>query len=211
MNQDGNIDYSQYDLQQLKEALSLINRARYPRNLQNLQAELAVRTATGEVTPPLTRHVVSQAASGSANTEARNDDRPHARPKTVWAISVFQFFGAVFMVFGYYVAFSGDVVLPPELRELYSAFTVVDHAQMVTGIALNLAATVSLFKMRRPAPYLFTASLGLSIVSWVWHVAAGRWGKQFLENSFPSIALGTAIALLVCVYSWSLLRRGKLQ
>nr|WP_298724854.1 hypothetical protein [uncultured Steroidobacter sp.] len=211
MNQDGNIDYSQYDLQQLKEALSLINRARYPRNFQNLQAELAARTATGEVTRVLTPHVVSQAASGSANTEARNDDRPHARPKIVWAISVFQFFSAVVVGFGYYVALSGDVVLPPELRERYSAFTVVDHAQVAIGLTLNLAATVYLLKMRRPAPYLFTASLGLTIVSWVWHVAAERWGKQFLENSFPSVVLGSAIALLVCVYSWSLLRRGKLQ
>jgi hypothetical protein len=43
MQQDGDVDYRNYTLPQLKEALSLINRRRYPINHRNLEAEIAAR------------------------------------------------------------------------------------------------------------------------------------------------------------------------
>lgn len=45
MTTDGNIDYRGYTLSQLREALSQINGARYPKNLANLEAEIAARPA----------------------------------------------------------------------------------------------------------------------------------------------------------------------
>ena len=45
MKADGNIDYRNYSLPQLREALSQINGAKYPRNLANLKAEIASRPA----------------------------------------------------------------------------------------------------------------------------------------------------------------------
>jgi uncharacterized membrane protein len=68
-----------------------------------------------------------------------------------------------------------------------------------------------LFRMRRLAAYLFTATLALSFVSWAWQLAVGRIGKELLQNHLFDVSAGTAIAVLVCVYSWFLLRRGYLR
>lgn len=51
MKPDGTVDYRSYTLAELKEALSRIDRSKYPINLRNLEAEIASRPVPASSIP----------------------------------------------------------------------------------------------------------------------------------------------------------------
>jgi hypothetical protein len=65
MQQDGSIDYRNYTLPQLREALSAIDGSKYPINLENLKAELATRPVPLRTAAPTSEErVVLRGAQG---------------------------------------------------------------------------------------------------------------------------------------------------
>jgi hypothetical protein len=194
MESDGNIDYRQYTLQELSEALSLIDRNQYPLNLSNLEREIASRPEPPRAIPPQTL-----------------PKTPSGRPKLVWLITLFYFLSAMLTAFGYYAVFGRKSSLPLPVQQQIDALTALDHAQALVAVALNLMAAVSLFRLRRMAAYLFTATLALSIVGWLLRAALGGWAATVAAYGGAPIWFGYATSTAICLYSWHLASQGRLR
>lgn len=113
MKTDGNIDYSNYSLPELKEALSLINRKKHPINYERLLGEIAARSksrsslASREKTIATTPDSVT--LPGADSTSAMTH-RPNSIPLITRAINILTSFGL--LIYGAYGIYTNDLYLP---------------------------------------------------------------------------------------------------
>jgi hypothetical protein len=132
------------------------------------------------------------------------------RPIWVWAIAIFYFCTGTMTLLSFLHILATPVDLPPE--EL-AAIRFQAKVWTLFGLlpALNIAAAVSIFKMRRIAFYLFS-----------WAMAAGlaNIGLQLLFfdlasriQSGPGLVgtvIGYGITFTVCIYTYRLKKSGAL-
>jgi hypothetical protein len=132
------------------------------------------------------------------------------RPIWVWAIAIFYFCTGVMTLLSFLQILTAPVDLPA--KELAAIRT---QAKIWTlfGLlpALNIAAAVSLFKMRRIAFYLFSgvlaaglANIGLQLLFFdlASHIQSGR--------GLVGAVIGYGITFTVCIYTYRLKKSGAL-
>ena len=96
----------------------------------------------------------------------------------------------------------------PQTRADFLALSLFARVMSVVSPLLEITAAVALALLRRVASALFTLDLVLIAAHWLTPEAASHapTSTYTLAN-----AVGTAIAVAVCLYSWQLRRRGTLH
>lgn len=113
MKADGNIDYSGYGLPQLKEALSLINRKKYPLNYQKLIREIAARSQSQSPQVDPEKAIAPSADSAtlpSTDLASALAHRPNSIPLITRAFNILASFGL--LAYGAYGIYTNDLYLP---------------------------------------------------------------------------------------------------
>jgi hypothetical protein len=184
MTDDGTIDYSTFSRAQLVEALSRINRSRYPRNFETLKRELDSRGPEASPVIPATSK---------------------RRPFLVWLIVVTTGLEFLFMaIVGSLVMHYWDSLPNTATAELKSV-PVIDWVAAGLGAALNLLATIQLFRMKRSALYLTLAAVVPGLLETLRTYFAGT-----LQLSLTVLA-GYSVAFMICWYVWCLYRKQMLN
>ena len=137
------------------------------------------------------------------------------RPIAVWVIFIVYALSAGLAALSLYLFYGAAAALDvaPALDAAKAAYLshlrTVDYASLVSGL-LNLAGAITLLRLRRPAPFLFTTALAVAIIFLGREFAEG-WVNTISGSGVIRIAIGLAIDTFVCVYSWKLLKVGTLR
>lgn len=176
---DGDINYSKYSAEDLNEALARIDRQRFPLNYANLLKEAAARP----VIQP-------------------QESRELRRPALVKAIVIF--YGAALSLT--MLAFVLILLVPAAREKIYQAPSGT-LAMSAIGAALNAAATIQLFRMKRSSFYFYCAAFALTTVQAAASLMAGMPLGSVLGGYF---FVGYIPLLLTSIYTWRLTRQNVL-
>jgi hypothetical protein len=132
------------------------------------------------------------------------------RPKAVWVISIFFLVSAVWTPLSFYLIYSGAVPVNDAQAAYLSHLSTIDYVIALATAAVNLAGAITLFLLRRPAPFLFIAAMAMGFIVTGWHVATKGWINAIGGAGLLGAVIGWAIGLWVCTYSWRLLKEGTL-
>jgi hypothetical protein len=136
-----------------------------------------------------------------------NSSQGPKRPLLVWVICASYAASVIVPPTAVYLAYSGRIPVSAADAAYLRSFTLINFAGLALGLLLLLISTVQLFRMRRSAPYLLTATLVVAIVKqFIYRPELNRLGHSYV----PALVSGV-IALLVVIYSWRLLMRGTLK
>ncbi len=141
----------------------------------------------------------------------QDSSQARKRPGWVWAISIFYFLSAAYTLLAFFLIYSGAVPLQPEQRAYFSQLALFDYGVTVLMGTLNLAGAVTLFLLRRIAFHLFTTAFSIGILMTVWHTVEKGWVAAIGPAGLVGAAIGWALAVTVCVYTWRLGRAGVLR
>ena len=194
MAADGNIDYGRYTTAQLREALSSIDRSRFPLNFGALQRELS------------TRELSTRVADHRPQVPAPAPKPRRKRPVGVWIIVVFYAFFIPVGTASLIAATTGAIKLPSHIAKYYASFGAWDYVRVAIPIALGAAMAVALFRMRRVAFHFAASAYLYGLVVYIWRYDELKTMGQGLLQT----AVGFAIGALLVYYLWRLLRKGAL-
>jgi hypothetical protein len=133
------------------------------------------------------------------------------RPVWVWIISIYYFISVAFGVLFLGLIFSGGSAFSPFLAHSLRKFTTIDYTVMVLKYTLMLGSALTLFLMRKQALLFFLASLVLSIAALILPTVANA---TMRSNPVPILvlcAIGFLLQAAICLYCWSLIKKGILQ
>ena len=132
---------------------------------------------------------------------------PRPRPVLVWICSAYYLVGA--LLSGYSIAnlladvFSSGEATPQYVGG-YGDLAIVVLRFATVGV-FYLLSGFALFRLRKSAPYLATASFLLGLVQ------LRLYGPSNLLDGHVQILIGQLLVLVVTYYSWRLLRNGTLR
>ena len=131
------------------------------------------------------------------------------RPVWVWIISVFTFLTAGITL----LAILAAAMLPiNEVETDVAPATLFDY---VAALVFSLAAVVAaiyLLRLRKAAFYWFTVPFVASVLLSFWDAMTKGVAESMIGQDVVGYAVfGAVIGLAICVYCWSLIKKGILQ
>ena len=131
------------------------------------------------------------------------------RPVWVWIISVFTFLTAGITL----LAILAAAMLPiNEVETDVAPATLFDY---VAALVFSLAAVVAaiyLLRLRKAAFYWFTVPFVASVLLSFWDAMTKGVAESMIGQDVVGYAVfGVVIGLAICVYCWSLIKKGILQ
>lgn len=133
------------------------------------------------------------------------------RPKWVWAISIFYFLSAAYVLLSFYLINSGAVPVPEATRAYLDGLTAFDHAfSILIGVA-NLLGAISLFLLRKVAYPLFLASFVANVLVSTWHMISKNMLSALVSGGGIGMLIGWGMQLAVIWYVRRLAKSGVLR
>jgi len=132
------------------------------------------------------------------------------RPKLVWVVFLFYVLSVGYTALSFFLVFSGAIPVTPEVAAYIinlSAFDWVITA--LTGL-LNVAGAIAIFRLRKVAYYLFTATFVLVTLQTLVHIVTTNFVAAIGGPGLIGALIGYGITLAVCIYAWKLKARGVL-
>ena len=136
---------------------------------------------------------------------------PIKRPRWVWVVSILYFFSAAWTLLSFYLIYSGAIRLDPQTQAYLDTITPLDRALTLVILTLNVAGAVALFLLRRRALQLFLAALSINLAISAWHVTTRGFAATLSGSGLMGLLVGWLVAGGVCLYTWSLARKGILH
>jgi hypothetical protein len=155
MNQDGEIDYSRYTFQELREALEFIRADQYPINYRNLVSEISIRPESPQIS-----ETALEAKKPSPSTVP--EPLREKRPVTLEQLIGYVFISGLFLALGTYGLYRGHWLVRGEVlrgRELYSFFLVI-----FVAFCTNLVGLFSWIKNNGESGSGFRVARNVSLV-----------------------------------------------
>lgn len=131
------------------------------------------------------------------------------RPKGVWLVSIYFMFSVIVSAVFFYLAVSGVLPLPPELKAQVDAAGVSDHVTLWISLFLSSGGAVSLFMMKKASFKWFAALLCANVLGFLWPLLDGR-GLSAMKGAGGNI-FGMCIIGAVLVYVRRLEKRNLLS
>lgn len=132
------------------------------------------------------------------------------RTVLVWIIFVLIVLSVIVQFGSLIFVYSGVLPLPPEaMAEIQMAGSDEIAVDLVAGLYF-LVAGITLFMMRRIALPLFLAGFPLTLGQYALAAYNRGWDNLTAAGGLYMLAISFAIGILVCLYIWSLDRRGAL-
>ncbi|WP_198683194.1 hypothetical protein [Peristeroidobacter agariperforans] len=171
MKKDGNIDYSGYSLPQLNEALSLINRNKYPLNHERLLGEIAARSKSRSSQPGPEQAIATTPDSvtpPSTDPTSALAHKPNSVPLITRAINILASFGL--LAYGAYGVYINDLYLPAKKGpgvHLHDSAALVMFAALICA-CLNMMSVVLDHHDKRNNEHEYRAfAMGLKYLGWL--------------------------------------------
>jgi hypothetical protein len=132
------------------------------------------------------------------------------RPIAVWLIFLFYIFAFCWTLLGFILIYAGLVPLTEAQKTYFAHLSFFDHASTVILAAINIAAAILLFRLRRTAVPLFAAAFVLNLGLTIRAVFGSNWVEVIGHNGLAGY-LGFCIILAILLYTVSLSRRAILH
>ena len=132
------------------------------------------------------------------------------RPGLVWAILIFYFFSAAWVLLSFYRIHSGAIALNPQQRAYFDGLGLIDYSLSVILEVANLAGAISLFLLRKVALYLFGGALVVNMLTTMWQALGTNLTQVMGPSGLSGTIIGWVIMISVCFYTWRLARNGIL-
>ncbi|MEK8016807.1 MAG: hypothetical protein VSS75_008060 [Candidatus Parabeggiatoa sp.] len=138
-----------------------------------------------------------------------------ANRKPIWVklFLIYVSMGAIGMVYSYLIMSSGTLPMTPEQRAYFDNLGMLDYLLIFSSTLLNLAAGITLFRLRAIAVKLLLISLILSPILMLYTVFISGYSPATpLEQiiSLISSLVGMGILIAIFLYSLNLKKQGKL-
>ncbi len=121
------------------------------------------------------------------------------RPVLVWIISVFYIFGSTLSL----LVYSGIIHLPFTEDSFFRSAPMVDRILTILLLVVSLGAAIALFLLRRLALYLFAGAFVLRLLMTILHPPSQG---LLAPAGLIMLASSLALPLVICLYSWALVR-----
>jgi hypothetical protein len=132
------------------------------------------------------------------------------RPFGIWLITLLYAVGLILTLTFLYFIWSGVVPMEPGDKAKLSNFPLVNLVASIIVVLLNTLAVGALFLLRKNALNLFLSALVLSLAFQAWQTATKGWTAGVGQVGMSGIVLSYAIPILVCIYTWRLIKKGIL-
>jgi hypothetical protein len=133
------------------------------------------------------------------------------RPVLVWPVAIYFLLSAILAAATVYLPLSGYQLPTAAMATYVAHLNWVDHSLNVVATLLNVGAAIGIFKLRRSAPYCFSAIILLLVVRFVRAIFGTSWLSAVGSYGAVGSVVGICIYGASCWYSWCLLRRGILR
>ncbi|MBE9063257.1 hypothetical protein [cf. Phormidesmis sp. LEGE 11477] len=94
--------------------------------------------------------------------------------------------------------------------DIFIEITAIDHFLMIIGSGIAIAAAITLFLLKKAAFYLFSISVGLSIVV-ILQVLTADWFPDLGAAGILAVVFMWLVGLVPFLYSWRLKQKGVLR
>lgn len=129
----------------------------------------------------------------------------------MWAIAVWYLISSALTLLAFY-SVSESFVETDEAHQMYiSSLTSVDYLATALMGVMNLAGAILLLACNRLCFFLFSFSLVINIALTLWHIATRDFLQTISTGGLSGYMIGFGLQFLVCIYCWSLIRRGTLS
>ena len=126
------------------------------------------------------------------------------RPGWVWAISIYIFCSAVFLLLSFYLIYSGKVVLDPKQKTYFESLSYIDITlTIILGLA-NLIGATLLFLLRKRAFDFFVIAFAANVSMTAGHIITKGFAAAMPAGGLTGILLGWGMLAAVCVYTKNL-------
>jgi disulfide bond formation protein DsbB len=112
---------------------------------------------------------------------------------------------------GWLVVLSNTIPLDSPEKEYYQSLTALDYLVTFVLAGLTLMAGLTLFLLRRVAAWLFTLSLILGLTHTGWHLSSKGLASTMNAFSLAGLFIQWGLLAWACLYSWGLVRKGRLN
>ncbi|RKZ54047.1 MAG: hypothetical protein DRR16_06170 [Candidatus Parabeggiatoa sp. nov. 3] len=138
-----------------------------------------------------------------------------ANRKPIWVklFLIYVSMGAIGIVYSYLIMSSGSLPMTPEQRAYFDNQGMLDYLLIFSSTLLNLAAGITLFRLRAIAVKLLLITLILSPILMVYTFFISGYSPASPAEQIVSIIgslVGMGILIAIFVYSLNLKKQGKL-
>ena len=144
---------------------------------------------------------------------------PRIRPGWVWGIFIFYVVTTAWGLLARLLIYLGVYPVPEQQQAILCNQSTASALFGLALMALNLAAAVWLWLLRKRAFDLFVAAFALSVASVIWQLIGGggplatilSQGTLMVVITTFSLVVGWTISLAICLYVWNLRQKGVLE
>jgi hypothetical protein len=143
----------------------------------------------------------------------KKPEDPNRKPIWVKLFLIYVSMGAIGMVYSYLLMSSGSLPMTPEQRAYFGNLGMLDYLLIFSSTLLNLAAGITLFRLRAIAVKLLLITLILSPILMVYTFFISGYSPASPAEQIVSIIsslVGMGILIAIFVYSLNLKKQGKL-
>ena len=132
------------------------------------------------------------------------------RPKTVWAIFIWNILSIAVISISLWSIYSGAIPLKPKSAAYFNNLTFIEHFFTAALIFLNLSGTIALFMLKKISVPLLFSALAINVL---WNLIE-KFVSHQPTTSGPGSLIGTliglGISLAICIYAQRLRTNGVL-
>lgn len=138
-------------------------------------------------------------------------DSSGRRSVWIYLIFIYYFIASGWKLITYFLVFSGAFPITQDQAAFIDTLSFFDIASSVLIAIANLYAAIALLFLRREASYLFAYVFVISVMITFWHGATRDLYHSLGASGIIGLILGYAISAQICLYAWTLKRRGLLR
>jgi len=122
------------------------------------------------------------------------------RPKGVWLLLYWFFFGTAYSLLAMTIAFTSNSQIATNARAAYGVFGAADWAIMIVLVLLNIAAMVQVYRLKSSAELYFGAVVVISTASQLFNLVVRP--EVYAAANYGSGAAGLVIGTVVMGGIW---------
>ena len=138
-----------------------------------------------------------------------NDNR-RRRPVGVWLISLFCVLSPGWTLLSYLLIGSGAIPVNASQEAYLNSLGIAGYVLSIGASVAILAAGITLFLLKKVSFWLFVGGLTANLLLTVWQALTKGWVSAIGGSGLLGALLAWILLVAVCVYVWSLRRRGVL-
>ncbi len=134
----------------------------------------------------------------------------NGRPGWVWAIATFYIATSGWRFLTFFLVASGSITLDTTTRATFDSLTTSEHALSMAVGAISICGAIALLLLRKIAFYFFATQIALIALADIWKMGNTGSFVGVGGTGIIRMVIDLVLAIVVCVYSWSLMKKDVL-